>query len=200
MTTTDVATLTKDPFEQEILRAEYATPLEDDCEHDAATRVLLLNLAAVQKKLKARHMDWGRQFLSGKNPSKIAEAAGVTYQAVHVALKTPKMQSFLQMVGQLQRLEAGPSLVQRKGMLWRIAKREEEDDPRTAIAALDLINKQEGIYRPDGELGDGQLIVQVKNFTLNQIVQPNAALKDVQPPAEIIEGEFTPVTVETSDE
>ena len=130
--------------------------------------MLIKKLHGVSERVKQRHLRWARLELEGKTASEIAKQFNVGYQTVHIALKKPAVKVFQQLVGQLNAIESGPSVAARRDMLWRIAKREEDNNPRVAISAVDILNKQEGLYRPDIDAdGTGPLQVTVNNFTMN---------------------------------
>ena len=182
--------LTTDPLECQILLADRTEPLDPDDSYDKDTHHLLRRLSAAQNQLRPHHREWGRLFLSGMIFTKIADKAGVTSSAITAAFKKPAMADYLNFLGQLQRKQGGPALAARRDMLWRIAKREEHDNPRVSLQALDILNRGEGLYVRDDHVGEGQI-----NVTINQLTLP-------QPPprpttGQVIEGEFTPGIVET---
>jgi hypothetical protein len=187
-----LARFTDDPVEQEILGSQRIEPLDPDCLYDVRTNILLKNVNAIQTKLKFKHQQWLRELLSGSTPATVAKNHDVTPQSVYNVLRKPKAQEFLHLIAQLKALEGGPTDAQRLDMLWRIAKREELDNPKTAIQALDVINRQKGVYRPDDTKSEGPL-----KITVNQFVMDANKTARISNKTNVIEGEFTPVTVET---
>jgi hypothetical protein len=83
-------------------------------------------------------------WFNGHSPDKIAELAGYTQPPpVKSWLRQPKYQDFVDILRQAYSLQTGPTIAQRKELLWHIALDNYEDKPAVAIRAVDVLNRMD---------------------------------------------------------
>ena len=187
----NLAELTDDPDELFLLTAEALSTVEDDDPYSARYARLCNELAALTRQVSRFQRLIPRYVLNGEKANVIAEKLGCSPPTVYAALRNPKVQRILSILEQLNRLQTGPALAARADMLWRIAKRNETVNPRVSIAAVDVLNKQEGVYKPD--TAPQTPTVQVVNFNITAEPRPHG--ERVLPAAPAIEGDFVVVEV-----
>jgi hypothetical protein len=86
----------------------------------------------------------------------------------------------------------GPTIAARQQMLWRIAQQNEDNEPRVAIQAVDVLNKADGTYAAHTKPDIGELNIQI----INNFTQEPA--REREPAA--IEGHAVAVEIEIDDE
>ena len=123
----------------------------------------------------------------------ITRAITTSAQTITKAITSPKGLRLMSLLTQLTELRTGPALEARRAMLWRIAQRAELKQPTVTLKALDMLNKQAGDYQSDVEQAKGPL------FTISINTFADAPTTLSTPTADIIEGEFSPVTVEVKE-
>lgn len=194
---------TDDEFEQLLLTADNQATIEPDDKMAVQVSQIGTELANLRVKLPQAQRRCPPYLYSGLNNVKVAELAGCSPGTVAKARKNPDVRRILALLERLNRLHTGPQEAQRMAMLWRIAKREEEKQPRVAINALDVINKQAGIYQRDDGTSDGPVVVKINRFVVNAPEQAQQAPNQRQraeKAVEIVEAEFKTVSVETNPE
>ena len=93
----------------------------------------------------------------------------------------------------------------RAALLWRIALREEIDNPRTSISAIDTLNKQEGVYVANEAPPNQGVIVNINQFVVGSAptAPPPGVLPareaPLHPVADVLEAEFTTLKIEVPD-
>lgn len=94
-------------------------------------------------------------------------------------VKSPDGQRLLNLLQYHLKLIEGPNEAQRRNMLWRIAQLEERLDPKTAIKAIEALNKmhfqQAQIENPQLN-GGGQAPTTQVTININQDLMPRTAL------------------------
>lgn len=98
-------------------------------------------IVSESKKLKPKHVEMVKKHHLNKTNVLIAEELGVAAGTVGKALKQKPALKLLALLRHLALMMDGPREGQRRNFLWRIAMRNELEDPRTAIAAVAEINK-----------------------------------------------------------
>jgi hypothetical protein len=128
-------------------------PEPNDPYHQELAR-LVDNLARIKIHVVGKRQMAINAYFQNKSGKDIAELAG--YQKpppIREWFKQPNSPE-LEMYGLLQKiynLRAGPTIEQRKHLLWKIALNEHENSPSNAIRSIDTVNKMEGVYSNDEE-------------------------------------------------
>jgi hypothetical protein len=199
--------LTDDPIALAILSDESLALLEpDDPYHQEAMR-LTSQIAAFRRRIPAKRLNIVDEVLRGTPKTEIISAQRTSYATINNTLESRDVQDYVYAKLRLTHLRKGPAIEARAAMLWRIALREEIDRPAISIKAVDTLNKQEGLYRPEEQQADAGLVVNINQFVVNNqgtanathtthtnSTAPNTIEHDAHPEAE--DASFTPVTVE----
>jgi hypothetical protein len=188
--------LTADPFELEILTEDdHLDIVEPSDPYFREVTQLQAKLGNLRNRITSKRMTIVQALLRNESKASIVSTYRTSYATIAAALADPQCQEYAATYMRSYRLRQGPSMEARGGLLWRIALREEQDSPRTSIAAIDALNKQQGVYATnDDAKGDSGVQVTVNNFIVDG--QPMREVTTIAPTAKIIEGEFSPVTVE----
>jgi hypothetical protein len=193
-----LADFTEDEFDRELLLSEqHATIHPGDPMYDELGRQMARasNLTAA---LTPKRREIARQWLTAATQVDIAERVGCSMTTVSKALKDPLVRDLIGVYQRINTIYQGPKQQERANLLWRIALNNEDTNPKTSIQAVDVLNKMDHTYHPEEDAGDKRLIVNIKEFVINQTGP--ALPQDNPPPAtDVIEGEFTPITVATPD-
>jgi hypothetical protein len=190
--------LTADPFELEILNDTHLDTVEPLDPYYREVTHLQSKLASIRARTTHKRMSIISALLRGERKTDIVKSLRTSFATISLAMKDPDCQNYVAAYMRSTRLRQGPTLEARGSMLWRIALREEVTSPRTSIAAIDALNKQEGVYaKNEDTLGDAGVKVTVNNFIVDG--QSMREVTTATPTAHIIEGDFSPVTVELED-
>jgi hypothetical protein len=187
----------EDDFERMELSGRYheETSQSDPGSHEMA--ILSRRMAVMAMNMKPKHRSILAYYFRGHSKTDIAKRLHTSYPTIATVLHSDVGLRYMNLLFKVDELKSGPTLEARRAMLWRIAKRTELSKPTTAMKAIDILNKQAKDYAPpidDIEIDD-KLVVR----TLNFIVQQNiTSSKEVQ--TNVIEGEFTPITIEVPDQ
>lgn len=188
--------LTDDDFERELLLEPAHDYILDDDPHAREVARLCTEIANIRLKM-GRTGNVASLFLVGYSRQKIAEELGLAYQTVCNVLKSDRGKRMLHLIERLRYIEDGPKEAQRAAMLWRIARREEILNPRVAISAIDILNKQKGAYVQEDQKETG-LVVNINQFSVGS--PPTHELPAVAREKPVtVEGEFTPITVDLAE-
>lgn len=188
--------LTDDDFERELLLEPAHDYILDDDPHAREVARLCTEIANIRLKM-GRTGNVASLFLVGYSRQKIAEELGLAYQTVCNVLKSDRGKRMLHLIERLRYIEDGPKEAQRAAMLWRIARREEILNPRVAISAIDILNKQKGAYVQEDQKETG-LVVNINQFSVSS--PPTHELPAVAREKPVtVEGEFTPITVDLAE-
>lgn len=114
---------------------------------------------------KARHL--------GKTTAQIAEQVELTTFTVGRALKSPPGQKLSALLLHLSLLMEGPRLAHRNHMLWRIAIKNEDRQPRVSIAAIAEMNRSN---HQQEALNSAHLNNNVVQIVINNDMFPRGAL------------------------
>lgn len=191
--------LTTDPFELEILDDEQLALIEpDDPYHQEAIR-LTSQLAAIKRRTSIKRLNIVDALLRGVPKTQIIEEQKTSWGTIAKTMEDPDIKDFVFAKLRLIHLRKGPAMNARAAMLWRIALREEHENPNVSIKAIDTLNKQEGVYITNDEKTEGGLVIKINNFVIGSDPTP-PQLATAQPERlatdGAIEGEFTPVEVD----
>jgi hypothetical protein len=191
--------LTSDPYEQGILTEDELDLVEPDDLYYREITQIHTKMSALSARLPYKRLAIIKALMLGAARTDIIRDLRTSYATINAALNDPECRTYAALMMRSTRLRKGPSLEARAALLWRIAIREEHEHPRTSIAAIDTLNKQEGIYTPDKTDGDGPLNVTINNFnlpppTLRQVASPHL-LDDDTAPIELDRGDFSHVQV-----
>lgn len=95
----------------------------------------------VNKQLRPKQVQILKTVFSGVNYTNTAKEHGTTLPTVSRLVKSTNGERLLSLLHYHLKLIEGPNEAQRRSMLWRIAAREEVNNPKTSIAALGELNK-----------------------------------------------------------
>lgn len=133
------------------------------------------NIHNLERALVAASQDAGAKYTTiaklhhrGMRNKDIAEEVGCHATTVSNALKSDKVKKINTLLFYLANLRDGPNLEQRKRTLWEIAVDSKELDPKTSIAAVQEMNRMDGVGK---EKHDTKIEV-----TINQQLMPKGAL------------------------
>jgi len=150
-------------------------------EHHPANDEYLKNIkhieravVSAQSKLKRTHVHMVKARLHGESVIAIAERYNVTPQTVSAAVNKPNAKKLAALLSHHQLAIEGPTNAQRANMLWRIAKDTEQNQPRTAITAVDTLNKMTLAAYEQKANNQSPTI----NIQINQQNLPKTALDD----------------------
>jgi len=130
-------------------------------------------MVAQQAAMRANHVEMCKLKHRGMGNTKIAEQLNVTPTTVSNVTCGERGAVLLELLRVYEALIDGPNIAQRQHMLWRIASRNEERDPRVTLSAVGELNRMTGASgaatTPGGQ---GQVI----NIQINQELFPRGAL------------------------
>ena len=109
----------------------------------------------------------------GKKTAYIAETVDLTAITVNRTLRSEKGQRLLALMAHLTLLNDGPREGQRRAMLWRIAQKNEDPDPRTAISAISELNR---MHFQAETINQGGITGNVVQIVINNDNFPRGAL------------------------
>lgn len=187
--------LTNDPFANDVLTSENLAIVGDNDPHYAHVTRLSRQIATAKLGLPNKYAEIGEMLLDGAKRASICHELKTTYATIGKVAAHQDTNYYLALVAQLRQVRQGPSLEQRAAMLWRIATKFEEDEPRTAIIAVDTLNKQSGVYKKEEEKGGGGMTVNIQNFVMNSPGDAEKEVGDMTDQPVVVDGEFTPVEV-----
>lgn len=126
----------------------YEAPLDDsvynpaNSEYHRSVRSLTARIVAVTSKMRAKHALITRELATNLyNYTEIAKKYHCAPQTVSKIKKTANAKELLWCIARLNELRSGTKALHREMLLWEIALREKDQDPRTSIAAVGEINR-----------------------------------------------------------
>ena len=194
--------LTTDPFEIEILNDEELSLIEPDDPYHKESIRLTSQIAAIKSRTSLKRLNIVDALLRGKSKTTIIEEQKTSWGTIAKTIEHDDIKQYVFATLRLIHLRRGPTMNARAAMLWRIALREEEDAPSVSIKAIDTLNRQEGVYVKDEGATGGGLVINIQEFVVGSDPTPpqsTAALPAQRSSPDVVEGEFTPVTVELPD-
>ena len=125
-------------------------------------------------KVKPKHLAIIKAWAAGQKQKIIAEQQGISAQTVCRVVNTAQGQKIIALLAHLVQLLEGPQEAQRRAMLWRIAQDNELDSPRTAITAIEAINRMDLAHydQQRDEMGNTPMV----NITINAAELPQTVL------------------------
>ena len=102
-------------------------------------------MVTAQSHMKQKHVEIIKQASLGTRNKDIAEELGVHAATVGKVIRSEQGKELLTLIRHLSALNEGPSSEQRKRTLWEIVVDNQDDEPKTAIAAIAEMNKMDGI-------------------------------------------------------
>ena len=195
LTTIPVDDLTDDDYERAELLQDHADYIGADDPHYHTLALIQTELASLRRKVGTKRQQVPFLYMQGLSRTQIAKKTNVNYVTVCAALKSEEGKRMMALIQRSNQIEHGPSMQARQHMLWRIAVRNEKTNPRVSLAAVDTLNKQQGVYITEQQ-HDSELKVVINQFALPD---SNANLRVANQQQQIIEGEFTPITIEVPD-
>jgi hypothetical protein len=181
-TQNDIAVLTDDEYELDALTPDRASIIEPDDPMYVEIAQLCHQIAHYKDKLPYKQRSILSPALNNVTPAEIIKNYGVSAGTLHALRKNPNFRTISALQERIDRLNRGPDLSQRMAMLWRIAKREETAKPTTSLKAIDIMNKQDGIYMSADKTGD-TISVTVQTFNFGLEGKPLEDLRDITPSA-----------------
>jgi hypothetical protein len=158
-------------------------------------------LTRIGTQMRPKHRLICDNFVKGLTAKQICEKLRTTRPTIKNALESDIGQRYIATLQSMKVLQNGPSEQSRIAMLWRIAVKNEDVNPRVAIQAIETMNKQDGTYASlqlkDVDAGPGQIVI--RNFTVNVNAPEDHIPAPTDPSPEggtVIEGEFTPINIE----
>ena len=195
-----LAELTDDEYELDVLTPDRAAFVEPDDPMYVEIAQLSHQLSHYKQKLPHAQRKALNYALQPHPSTKVAELAGVAYATAIALRKNPHFHMIANLQERIDRLNRGPDLTQRMAMMWRIAKREEMGKPSIALKALDLMNKQQGLYQNDDDNTDKAPNITVMTFNFGMDGKPLEDLRDVTPVATVENidrnAPFKPLTID----
>jgi hypothetical protein len=183
-----------DPFASQILDESYLAVVGEGDPYYVALGRLSVQMAALRSRIPLKYYNIATDLLAGLSKVDVIKKRSTTYPTITKAMADGNVRDFIALQIKATRLRAGPGMDARSAMLWRIASDNEAEAPRTSIIAIDTLNKQDGVYGKDYGKEGGGVTVNIQNFTME--APPSIAPRE-KPVNQPIEGEFTPITVET---
>jgi hypothetical protein len=112
-------------------------------------------LVAQQATMKPLHVEIVKQHFRGKRNVDVAEELDITAGTVSKVVNSAQGKNLKFLLQHFAGLNEGPSQEHRKRVLWEIVIDNQQHEPKTAIAALQEMNKMDGIGNappPDSEV------------------------------------------------
>ena len=126
-------------------------------------------------QLRHKQVQILKTVFTGLNFTDTAQKHHTTPSTVSRLVKSPNGQRLLNLLQYHLKLLEGPAEAQRRNMLWRIALKEEQIDPKTAIKAIEALNKmhfQQHTINQDESSADKPNVV----ININQDLLPKGHL------------------------
>ena len=125
------------------------------------------------KQLKPTQVQMAKLHHKGSNFTEIAAAVGKAPTTVSKHLDKPEVQKLLSLLQYYEIALDGPSIAQRRNMLWRIAKNNEQVAPKTSISAIAEINKVDPVLAAQNSGNTGNSTI---NIQINEQILPRGVL------------------------
>ena len=181
-TQNDIDVLTDDEYERDVLTPDRASMIEPDDPMYVEIAQLCHQIAHYKNKLPYKQRSILTPVLNNLTSAEIVKTHNVAAITVQSLRKNPHFQTISALQERIDRLNKGPDISQRMAMLWRIAKREETTKPTTSIKAIDIMNKQDGLYMAAEKTGN-TISVTVQTFNFGLQGKPLEDLTDITPSA-----------------
>ena len=120
-------------------------------------------ITAQVKQFTPRQLQIVRMFNAGQKPKDIALQLKCSRQMVYAHTTSDKGKRLISLMRRHLAAVEGPNTAQRRAMVWRIAKDNEQDNPKTSIQAINTLNDMEKyLYEqqnPEQEQAPVQIII-----------------------------------------
>ena len=110
-----------------------------------------------------------KSHMAGKTRKQIAEELNTTPTTVGKYIRSDAGKRLRALLHHIAHMKDGPNIEHRKHVLWRITVNNEKKNPKTAVAAIQEINKMSGTYDPKQSAGP-------VNITINNQLLPRGPL------------------------
>ena len=115
-------------------------------EYHQKTRRFKQLMVSQQAKCRPHHVQVAKQHHLGTRNNEIARALKLHPATVGHILKRPEVKSLVDLLRLYGGHMGGPTLDHKRHILWRIVVDNEKTDPKTAMQAIDQMNKMDGVY------------------------------------------------------
>lgn len=132
------------------------------------TKALERALVAASQKAGVRNTQIAKMAHRGVRTKDIAKELGFAPATVSAVKRTPAYLSIVSLMEYLSQLREGPNIDHRKRTLWEIVVDNKNVDPKTAIAAMQEMNRMDGVGK---QIQDTKIEV-----TINADLMPRGAL------------------------
>lgn len=154
-------------------------------------------IAVLRTEIPAKQLKVLPYIVQGVGPTEACAATGVSQQTYYKCKHNPIAQRIRTLSQRLNNLRNGPDQANRAAMLWRIAKRNEHEKPTVSLKAIDLLNKQDGVYQPDVSPASQGITVEHAVF---HVTAHQDHIKEVNTiETTVRDGKFIPAEVDVSE-
>ncbi len=131
-----------------------------------------------QGLLRSKQVNILKTIFTGENYTTTAKVHSTSPQTVSKLVSSTNGQRLLNLLNYHLKLLEGPNESLRRNVLWRIAVREEEIDPKTTIKAIAELNKMhyQSKQLDQALQGGGQIAAPTVIININQDVMPKGKL------------------------
>jgi len=171
-------------LEHDIVNEDFQDPSDFLDRHHPENDQYMKGIEHVQGKimflttmLRQKQVNILKSVFAGENYTQAGLRHGSVPATVSKLAKSHYGQQLLNMLQYHRQLVEGPNEALRRNMLFRIAQRAEEVDPRTTIKAIEELNKMHHQTQlSKNPNAGGQVPQQVINININQELMPKGAL------------------------
>ena len=152
------------------LRLDPYSPLNDPYfQHTKGIRQAMI---AHKAKMRPTHVSVAHLHRNGHPHRHIAETVKYSVGTIAQILAREDVKKYISLLNYLASYTQGPTEKMRKNMLWRISVDNEHEQPKTAISAIDLLNKMDGVYKDDDDKSHIQITFNGDVFMKGALDQP----------------------------
>ena len=151
-------------------RLDPYSPLNDP--YFRHTKGIRQALIAHKAKMRPKHVSVAHLYRNGHPHKHIAATVKYSVGTIAQILARADVKKYISLLNYLSSYTNGPTEDMRKHMLWRISVDNEQEQPKTAISAVDLLNKMDGTYKDDDDKGRIQITFNGNVFMKGALDQP----------------------------
>jgi len=118
-------------------------------EFNSKTRRYKNLIVLQQAKCRPHHVQVAKQHMMGRRNFEIASALKLHASTVGSVIKRPEVQTLIGMLRMYNGHMNGPTLEHKKNILWQILIDNQTVDPKVSLAAMDQMNKMDGVYKQE---------------------------------------------------
>jgi hypothetical protein len=190
--TTNQISLTTDPFELELLEEDMLDVVEPGDPYYREITQIGMKISALRARMPPKHVKIMNALMAAQPKIEIIKELKTSYVTIKKVMLSKNVQEMLACQYRSARLRKGPSMAARAALLWRIATDNEHINPRVSIAAVDTLNRQEGVYQKDEDKAK-DTIVNILQFSIteakaHQITTQDSNEREVNP-------SYRPITI-----